>query len=108
MTYDPDTFKRNAGHLHRLASEVGGAFSGLHDRAFSDGTLSASTKELMALAVSIVLGCEECCGYHLERARAKGADREQVAEALGVAVAMGGGPAYTYAAKTAAMLAEAD
>jgi AhpD family alkylhydroperoxidase len=106
VAYDPRTFKTNAARLHGLAPDAAAAFGELHGAVFRDGALSTSVKELMALAVSVVSGCEDCCGYHLERARRAGATDEEVGEALGVAVVMGGGPAYTYAAETAASLGD--
>lgn len=105
MTYDSQSFRANGTALGSLAPEVARAFGGLHQTALRDGAMDSATKELMALAISVATGCEDCCGHHLDQALAAGASEDQLAETLGVAVMMGGGPAYTYAGKVAAMAA---
>ena len=80
------------------------AFSRLHGQAMSDGALPASTKELIAVAISICDRCEPCIGYHLESALAAGASPEEARDAIGVAIMMGGGPAAVYAAKAGRIL----
>lgn len=59
---------------------------------FADGALTAKTKELMAVALSIAAGCEPCVKIHTRRARKLGATAEEVAETIAVAVVMLGGP----------------
>ena len=49
------------------------------------------------LAIGITQRCDGCITLHMHDALRAGATREQVAEAIGVAVLMGGGPASTYA-----------
>jgi AhpD family alkylhydroperoxidase len=87
--------------LIRLGQDLPGPMSGfarLHKKAVEDGALSAKVKEMMALAISIVGGCDSCIGYHVHDAVAAGATRAELLETLGVAVMMGGGPASIYAA----------
>jgi AhpD family alkylhydroperoxidase len=64
-----------------------------------NGALSELTKELIALAISVVGHCEACIGFHARSLARLNAPREQVMEALAVAVYMGGGPALMYAAE---------
>lgn len=73
-------------------------FARLHRKAVEEGTLSARVKELMALAISIVVGCDGCIAYHVHDAVAAGATRQELLETVGVAILMGGGPASIYAA----------
>ena len=63
------------------------------------GQFSAAQKELMAVAISVAKGCEDCILYHVDAARRHGADEAALVEALEVAVEMGGGPAVMYAGK---------
>ncbi|HSF80289.1 MAG TPA: carboxymuconolactone decarboxylase family protein [Anaerolineales bacterium] len=87
--------------LTQLARELPGPMSGfarLHKKAVEDGAISAKVKEMMALAISIVIGCEGCIGYHVHDAVAAGATRQELLEAIGVALMMGGGPGSIYAA----------
>ena len=53
----------------------------------------------MALAIAIAIRCEGCIAYHVHDAIAAGATREEIAETIGVAVMMGGGPAAVYGAE---------
>lgn len=69
---------------------------GLHQAAMKDGELDKRQKELIALGIGIAVRCENCIYAHVRAAIKAGATEEQVLEAAGVAVMMGGGPAYTY------------
>ncbi len=62
-----------------------------------DGALPAHVKELMALVVGVTKHCEGCITYHARAAAKAGATEAEVAEALGVAVLMEGGPASVWA-----------
>ncbi|RMF59571.1 MAG: carboxymuconolactone decarboxylase family protein, partial [Calditrichaeota bacterium] len=42
-------------------------FFALDHKAYLDGALSAKTKELMGLVASMVLRCNDCILYHLDR-----------------------------------------
>ena len=53
---------------------------------------------MMALAISIVVGCEGCIAYHVHDAVAAGASRPELLETIGVGILMGGGPGSIYAA----------
>lgn len=81
----------------KAAPEVMGAFNKVMTVATRDGALDAKTKELMALAIAVAIRCEGCIIYHSRAVARHGASREEVAEALGVAVEMGGGPSAVYA-----------
>jgi AhpD family alkylhydroperoxidase len=82
--------------LRDASPEVWAGFGQLHQAAVADGALSAKVKELMALAVAVAKGCDGCIAYHAKAAARRGATAEEVAEALGVALLMDGGPASVY------------
>jgi AhpD family alkylhydroperoxidase len=87
--------------LAQLGHEIPGAMMGfarLHKKAMEDGALSRKVKEMMALAISIVEGCEGCIAYHVHDAVEAGATRPELLEAVGVGLLMGGGPGSIYAA----------
>jgi AhpD family alkylhydroperoxidase len=63
------------------------AFSAL--AASRDGALDKRTKELIALAIGIAAHCDGCIGFHTEALVGVGATRQEVEEALGVAIYMG-------------------
>jgi AhpD family alkylhydroperoxidase len=84
--------------LRKLIPETLSAFGGLSRAAQTSGALDKKTKELLALAISVAIRCEGCVAYHARGAQRTGASRQEVAEALGVAIQMGGGPSVNYAA----------
>ena len=65
-------------------------FFSLDGQAYRDGALSRKTKELLGLACSLVLRCDDCVRYHLIQARRLGCTTEEVMEALTVASVVGG------------------
>ena len=87
----------NMGILAQNAPETMASFSELHDAAVEPGLLDFKTKELIALAIAVTLRCDGCIAFHTHDALQAGATREEVMEALGVAVLMGGGPSVMYA-----------
>ena len=82
--------------LRTDAPDVARAFGGLHVGVMKEANLSLREKELIALAVGITQGCTDCIWIHAEGSLKAGATREQVIEAAGVAVMMGGGPAFVH------------
>jgi len=96
-----ETHKYLEERLAQLGSELPGPMTGfarLHKKAVEDGALSRKVKEMMALAISIVVGCEGCIAYHVHDAIAAGATRQELLETIGVGLLMGGGPGSIYAA----------
>ncbi len=87
--------------LVQLGQEIPNPMSGfarLHRKAVEDGALPAKVKEMMALAISITVGCDGCIAYHVHDAVQAGASRQELLETIGVALLMGGGPGSIYAA----------
>ncbi len=82
--------------LRAAMPEAYSAFGALHQATTGDGAISAKTKELIALAISVVKQCDGCIATHAKAVAAQGATAEEVADALGVALLMDGGPATVY------------
>ena len=82
--------------LRSASPEVWAGFGAMHQAAVADGALPGKVKELMALAIAVVKQCDGCIAYHAKAAALRGATREEVAEALGVALLMDGGTASVY------------
>jgi AhpD family alkylhydroperoxidase len=74
-------------------------FNAMARGALKPGALSESHKELIALAIGVAGHCDGCIGFHAKSLVRLGAKREEVMEALAVAVYMGGGPSLMYAAE---------
>lgn len=89
--------KKNTQTLAAAQPAVMEAFEKFHQAAGASGALDRKTKELMALAISITHGCDDCIAHHVHDAIDAGATREEFADTLGVAVLMGGGPGMIYA-----------
>lgn len=84
--------------LRDLIPDTMKAFGGLSKAAQTPGALDAKTKELLALAIGVSTQCDGCIAYHARNAARLGVTRQEIAEAVGVAIQMGGGPAVNYAA----------
>ena len=107
-TYDAPARRQElrAGYrsLNQLIPDQMRGFGDLHRSAMADGALSGAHKELIALAIGIAQRCGDCVTLHTHDALRAGATREEVSEAIGVAVMMGGGPASTMATTAASAL----
>jgi AhpD family alkylhydroperoxidase len=64
------------------------------------GYLDTKTRELIALGCSVTARCDGCITVHANAAAKLGATREEVAEALGVAVALGAGASLVFSMRT--------
>src|ERR1700732_955326 len=59
-------------------------------QAYEPGPLGTKTKEPLGLVASAVLRCDDCITYHLVRCGEEGWKREEVIDALNVALIVGG------------------
>jgi len=50
------------------------------------------SEEVIALAIAVTGRCDGCIAFHTDAALSAKASREEIMDALGVAVLMGGGP----------------
>jgi len=85
--------------LRQAIPEVYKGFAALSSAAFADGAISRKTKELIALAIGVVEGCDGCIASHAQAAARAGATNQEAAEAIGVTFLMHGGPATIHAAR---------
>ncbi|MHB8579209.1 MAG: carboxymuconolactone decarboxylase family protein [Ignavibacteriaceae bacterium] len=65
-------------------------FFALDNKAYISGALPAKTKELMGLVASMVLRCNDCIFYHIDRSIQEGATIEELYESFNVALIVGG------------------
>jgi len=92
-----DELRQPTRELRRAIPDTWAGFGALHEHAMAPGALPTHVKELMALVVGVVQHCDGCVAYHARGAAKAGATEAEVAEALGVALLMGGGPASVWA-----------
>jgi ribonuclease HI len=65
-------------------------FFALDHQTYDAGALGTKTKELLGLVASAVLRCDDCITYHLLRCGEEGWNRDEVIDALNVALIVGG------------------
>ena len=92
-----DELRAPTRSLRQAIPETWSGFAAMHKGAMADGVLPGHVKELMAIVIAVTRECDGCIASHARAAARKGATAEEVAEALGVAVLMNGGPATVYA-----------
>ena len=92
--------------LRALIPAVYDGFSELHSAAFAQGEIDKKTKELIALAIAIAVRCDGCIASHARGAAVNKATEAEVAETIGVAIAMSGGPGTVYGPRAFAAFRE--
>lgn len=65
-------------------------FFNLDTNTYRDGALDRKTKELLGLVASTVLRCNDCIDYHLEQCAKEGYSKDEIVDALNVAMLVGG------------------
>jgi len=62
----------------------------LDANCYAEGALDVKTKEMIGLACSMVLRCDDCIKYHLGKCKEVGLTKEQVFEVFAIANLIGG------------------
>jgi len=62
----------------------------LDTQTYAEGALSVKTKEMLGLVASMVLRCDDCIKYHLEKCKQQGCNTEEIYEIFAVANIVGG------------------
>ena len=76
------------------------AYAELHHANSASTHIDAKTRELIALAVAVTLRCDGCINAHTDAAVKAGATKEEITEALSVAIMVNAGAALVYSART--------
>jgi alkylhydroperoxidase/carboxymuconolactone decarboxylase family protein len=84
------------GRIAEGSPALGKKFFDYYGAVFADGALSAREKSLIALAVAHAVQCPYCIDAYSQDCQQKGADFEQMTEALHVAVAIRGGASLVH------------
>jgi len=87
------------GELSELSPDTVKGYGTLSAAGGKTNRLDPKTRELIAIAVAVTTRCDGCIAVHSKRALAAGAGREEISEALGVAVALNAGAALVYSAR---------
>jgi len=93
--YDAKDLK-HFGDMAEHAPHLGKKFFDYYGAVFEDGALSAREKSLIALAVAHAVQCPYCIDAYTTASLEKGADIEQMTEAVHVACAIRGGASLVH------------
>lgn len=83
-------------------------FFNLDTKVYKDNKLPAKTKELLGLVSSMVLRCDDCITYHILESYKLGWSKEEIYEAMNVALVVGGSIVIPHMRKAAEFLEELD
>ena len=92
----------NCGHLGVKR------FFALDHQAYEPGALPTKTKELLGLVASLVLRCDDCITYHVVRCGEEGWKREEIIDAMNVALIVGGSITIPHVRRAFARMREID
>lgn len=81
-------------------------FFSLDTAVYKDGALSAKTKEMLGLAASTVLRCDDCINYHILQCVEHGVTAEEFNEIFDIALVVGGSITIPHIRRAYGILAE--
>ena len=87
------------GKISQLSPDTVKGYQTLSAAGSKTNHLDEKTRQLISLAVAVTTRCDGCITVHTGAAIKAGASKEEIAEALGVAVAMNAGAALVYSAR---------
>lgn len=85
--------------LGRLSPGTMRGYRELSQAGSQTAHLDAKTRELIAIAVGVTRQCDGCITTHVHAAKRHGASAEEIAEALGVAIAVNAGAALVFSTR---------
>lgn len=81
-------------------------FFTLDSKTYEAGALDARTKELLGLAASMVLRCDDCIAYHIDQAVKAGASDQEIWETFDIGLVVGGSIVIPHLRRAVAFLDE--
>jgi AhpD family alkylhydroperoxidase len=87
------------GELGKLSPDTLRGYQTLSAANSKTSKLGEKTRQLISLAVAVTTRCDGCIVFHTDAALKAGATKEEISEALGVAVSMNAGAALIYSAR---------
>ena len=89
----------STAQIGRVNREILKGYRGLSEAGNTTNLLGAKIRELIALAVAVTRQCDGCIAVHTDAAVREGATREEIVEALGVAIAVNAGAAVIFSSR---------
>ena len=94
MNNELKNFQENREKLNKILLDNANLpikrFISLDSQTYREGALDSKTKELLGLVASTVLRCDDCINYHILQCKEEGINTEEFAEAMSVALIVGG------------------
>jgi len=81
-------------------------FLGVDTLTYETGTLDRKTKEMLGLAASMVLRCDDCITYHLLKCKELAVSDAQLYEVFSVSLTVGGSIVIPHLRRAVAVLEE--
>lgn len=94
-----DSLLQYVAKFAKFAPDTMRALSAIDVGTSKIGKLDSKTHELIALAVAVTTRCDGCISVHSKKAIDAGATKEEIVEALSVAISLNAGAALTYSAR---------
>jgi AhpD family alkylhydroperoxidase len=100
MMLDWNDYQKQIGaqfaHFMKLTPDSVRGYQTLSNANAANSHLGEKIRQLISLAVAVTTRCDGCITVHTDAALKAGATREEISEALGVAMAMNAGAALIY------------
>jgi len=74
-----------------LLKDINELYDHFSERVYAAGTLDRKTKELIAVACSVMADCVPCIEWHYGQAVTAGASQDELSEALAISMAISSG-----------------
>ncbi|WP_350223735.1 carboxymuconolactone decarboxylase family protein [Rhizobium sp. CNPSo 3464] len=94
-----DALIGRVGEFAKLSPDVLNGLHVIEGSSNKTAILEPKMHEIIALAVAVTTRCDGCIAVHTKKAVELGASKGEIAEALGVAIALNAGAALTYTAR---------
>jgi AhpD family alkylhydroperoxidase len=89
----------NIAEIGRVNHEIVKGYNTLSNAGNTTNVLDAKTRELISLAVAVTRQCDGCITVHTNAAIKHGATKEEIVEALGVAITVNAGAALIFSSR---------
>jgi len=103
MMMDWNEYRKQVGaavvDMAKMSPDTVRGYSQISGASAKPGHLDPKTREMIALAVAVTRQCDACIAVHIDAAVKAGATREEIMDALSVAVAINAGAALMYSAR---------
>lgn len=107
-----DSFEKFRKRMNEKILDAGNRdinrFFALDNRVYEEGNLPAATKELLGLAASMVLRCDDCIAYHIIQAKKSGVSSDTLLEVFSIALVVGGSIVIPHLRRAVDFLEEMD